>query len=215
MCIANLKFPLLCFEALFGLKINFLKSQVIVTGASDVEASRVANLLNCNSGPFPSSILAFLSFPSSCVLGILLCLFSRWVTGNALDGRYNSSAGRVCLINACLSSLPMFLMGFYKLLEGTHAGFDKHRSYFYWNSADNKKKYMLVKWKIMCRPKNLGGLGIINTSTMNNALSSNGGGGSFLQILMFCGWTFLKLSTLPIIALYLPLLWVVPSFGAN
>lgn len=61
----------------------------------------------------------------------------------------------------------MFLVGFYRLLNGTHAGFDNHRSGFYWNTADNKKKYRMVKWKTMSKPKNLGGLGILNTSVMN------------------------------------------------
>jgi hypothetical protein len=84
--------------------------------------------------------------------------------------RYNTNVGNVCLINACLSSLPMFTMGFYLLLQGTHDGFDKHGGSFYWNDADNKHKYRLVKWKIMCRPKNLGGLGILNTSVMNKCL---------------------------------------------
>lgn len=79
-------------------------------------------------------------------------------------------AGRVSLINACMSSLPMFLMGFYCLTDGIHAGFDKHRSGFYWNTVDNKKKYMLVRWKHMCKPKELGGLGILNTSIMNKCL---------------------------------------------
>lgn len=52
-------------------------------------------------------------------------------------GRYNTSAINVCLINACLSSLPMFFMGFYRLPAGTHDGLDKHQSGFYWNIADN------------------------------------------------------------------------------
>ena len=64
----------------------------------------------------------------------------------------------------------MFLMGFYWLLEGTHAGFDKHRGAFYWNAADNKRKYRMVKWDLICRPKNMGGLGIINTRIMNKCL---------------------------------------------
>ena len=79
-------------------------------------------------------------------------------------------AGKVALTNACLSSLPMFLMGFYLLSGGNHAGFDKHRGDFYWNSSDNKRKYRLVKWKFIRGPKNMGGLGIINTSVMNKCL---------------------------------------------
>ena len=85
-------------------------------------------------------------------------------------GRYNTQAGKVALINACLSSLPMFLMGFYLLSMGTHAGFDKHRGAFYWNVADNKRKYRLVKWDLICKPKSLGGLGIINILVVNKCL---------------------------------------------
>ena len=55
--IAHLKFLLLCFEALSGLKINFAKSEVIVTGVSDAEAQRVAHLLNCSLGSFPFKYL--------------------------------------------------------------------------------------------------------------------------------------------------------------
>lgn len=41
---------------------------------------------------------------------------------------------------------------------------------FYWNSADNRSKYRLVKWQSICRPKTHGGLGILNTSIMNKCL---------------------------------------------
>ena len=61
-------------------------------------------------------------------------------------------------------------MGFYLLSAGTHAGFDKHRGAFYWNAADNRRKYRLVKLQLMCRRKNLRGLGIINTFVMNKCL---------------------------------------------
>lgn len=57
LCVVNLKFLLLCFEALSGLKINFSKSEAILTGSSDVEALRVENLLNCNLGAFPFKYL--------------------------------------------------------------------------------------------------------------------------------------------------------------
>jgi hypothetical protein len=42
MAIANLKFNLICFEILSGLKINFFKSEFIVTGVSPQEKTRVS-----------------------------------------------------------------------------------------------------------------------------------------------------------------------------
>lgn len=64
----------------------------------------------------------------------------------------------------------MYTMGFYRLPAISHAGFDKHRSNFYWNAADNKRKYRMVRWKLICRPKKVGGLGILNTAVMNECL---------------------------------------------
>lgn len=57
LCIANLKFLLLCFEALSGLKINLTKSEALVLGCSEEEAERVSNLLNCKLGTFPFNYL--------------------------------------------------------------------------------------------------------------------------------------------------------------
>jgi hypothetical protein len=59
-CIANLKFLLIAFEILLGLKINFLKSEVIVMGAPPSEQARVAHALNCKEGAFPFTYLGFL-----------------------------------------------------------------------------------------------------------------------------------------------------------
>ena len=50
--IQNLKFLLLCFQEMSGLKINFAKSEVMVMGYSQGEARRIANRLNCRLGSF-------------------------------------------------------------------------------------------------------------------------------------------------------------------
>ena len=73
----------------------------------------------------------------------------------------------------------MFLMGFYLLSVGTHAGFDKHRGAFYWNSSDIKRKYRMVKWKLICRPKNLVGLEGKVEEREGNLYSS---GGSYFYV---------------------------------
>ena len=57
--IINLKFLLICFELLSGLKINFAKSEVIVMGVPNVEQARVANMFNCKTGSFPFTYLGY------------------------------------------------------------------------------------------------------------------------------------------------------------
>lgn len=64
LCIANLKFVLLCFESLSGLKINLSKSEALVLGCSKEEAKRVSYLLNFKLATFPFNYLGILLYPS-------------------------------------------------------------------------------------------------------------------------------------------------------
>jgi hypothetical protein len=63
----------------------------------------------------------------------------------------------------------MHTMGLFLLADGTHAGFDKHQNRFFSEGQVNKK-YHLVKSKELCKPRSHGGLGVINTKTMNISL---------------------------------------------
>ena len=61
-------------------------------------------------------------------------------------------------------------MGLFLLAPGTHEGFDHHRARFFWEGQGNKRKYHMVNWQDICKPKDLGGLGVINTKLMKTAL---------------------------------------------
>jgi hypothetical protein len=86
------------------------------------------------------------------------------------QGWFMSSAARLTLMKSSLSSLEIYTMCLFWLANGTHAGFDKHLERFIWESISDKKKYHWVNWPEVCRPKDQGGLGIINTRFLNFAL---------------------------------------------
>jgi hypothetical protein len=105
MSITNLKFLLICFELLSGMKINFHKSEVLVLGAPGTEQARVANLLNCKQGTLPFN---YLGFPM-CDRRITMAEMEPLVNAVALrmepwQGRFMSSAARLTLINACFQT---------------------------------------------------------------------------------------------------------------
>jgi len=83
-----------------------------------------------------------------------------------------SVGGRLVLINSVLSSLPMFMMSFFRIPKGVLKKLDFYRSRFFWQCDENKRKYRLAKWSILCKPKILGGLGITNLETHNRRLLS-------------------------------------------
>jgi hypothetical protein len=84
--------------------------------------------------------------------------------------KYLSYGGRLVLLNSVLSSLPMFMMSFFEVLKGVLKNLDHFRSRFFWQGFANKHKYRLAKWDILCRPKDQGGLGILNLHLQNKCL---------------------------------------------
>ncbi|XP_071677232.1 uncharacterized protein [Lolium perenne] len=169
--LANLKFLLLCFENMSGLRINFHKSEVMVLGSTDLEQEAIANLLNCKKGSFPFTYLGLPISDRAIKASDWGPLTTR--VGRRADpwmGKFMSSAARLTLINACLSNLPLHAMGVYLLGEGVHAAFRKHRARFFWEANGPRRKYHWVRWEALCKPKSLGGLGIIDTRLMNICL---------------------------------------------
>lgn len=169
--IRNLKLILYCFEWLTGLKINFHKSEVYVFGVSQEEKERMANMLNCALGSFP---MKYLGVPVS-YKHLNMEAFRPIVQKmrNILDpwkGKFITSGGRQILTNTCLSSIPMYCMGFYLLKDGVHKEMDNIRAKFFWQGAEDKFRYHMAKWDMVSRPKDQGGLGIINTRLMNDCL---------------------------------------------
>jgi len=87
--------------------------------------------------------------------------------------KHLSYRGRLILLNSVLSSLLMFMMFFFEIPKGVLKKLNHYRSRFFWQGGlDKKKKYHLAKWDILCRPKDQGGLGVIDLEVQNKCLLS-------------------------------------------
>jgi hypothetical protein len=86
------------------------------------------------------------------------------------QGKMLDMGTRVLLINACLSSIPLYMLSFYRLPMGVHKIFSIYRSRFLWQEEQGVRKYHLVDWGTVCTPKDLGGLGVLNLDLMNIGL---------------------------------------------
>ena len=167
----NLKLLFCAFEQLSGLKINFHKSEVFCYGAAKEMESFYTSLFGCNSGEYP---FRYLGIP----MHHRQLLNSEWRKVedrfkqklSCWKAKYLSFGGRLVLLNSVLSSLPMFMMSFFEIPKGVLKNLDHYRSRFFWQGSSDKHRYRLAKWDILCRPKDQGGLGILNLKLQNKCL---------------------------------------------
>jgi hypothetical protein len=159
----NLKLLLCAFEQLSGLKINFHKSEIFCYGAAKEMEPFYTSLFGCNSEAYPFRYLGIpmhhrqlLNFEWSKVEERFQQKLSCW------KAKYLSYGGRLVLLNSVLSSLHMFMMSFFEIPKGVLKKLDQFRSRFFWQGSNKKYKYRLARWGILCRPKDQGGLEILD-----------------------------------------------------
>jgi len=167
----NLKLLLCAFEQLSGLKINFHKSEIFYFGAAKEMKDTYTNLFGCNAGEYPFRYLGIPMHHRQLLNSEWRKIEERFEKKlSCWKAKYLSFGGRLVLLNSVLSSLPLFMMSFFEIPKGVLKNLDKFRSRFFWQGSSDKHKYRLVKWDILCRPKDQGGLGIVNLQLQNKCL---------------------------------------------
>jgi hypothetical protein len=82
-----------------------------------------------------------------------------------------SYTGKLTLLNSVIQSLPMYEMCSFKVHIIIFVHFEKSGRQFLWSDRENKiQGKCLASWDMMCRPKDQGGLGILNLKLQNQAL---------------------------------------------
>lgn len=156
----NVKLLLYLYEAMSGLKINFMKSEVVLVNGDNLLAQQYATIFNCQIGIFPLRYLGVPVSPSR--LHVVDWAPLEGKNRKKLDvwkGGSMSIAGRTTLINSSLSSTFIYHMSMYLLPKTIVDKLDKQRRTFFWQGGGQKRKYHLVKWGEICKSKKRGALG--------------------------------------------------------
>lgn len=147
-----------------GLKINYHKSQLIPVNVAADRAQELADVLGCTVGSMPFTYLGLpmgITRPTMQELMPLVDGVERRLSSMAIWLTYGS---RVNLINSTLSSLLSFAMCVLKIPEKLLKCFDHARRHCLWRKVRDRDvhTHSLTSWDMVCRPKNRGGLGIID-----------------------------------------------------
>ncbi|GMQ09292.1 hypothetical protein CsSME_00052717 [Camellia sinensis var. sinensis] len=167
----NIKRILRCFELIFELRINYHKSVISGVGVQDDLLADIAGRLNCKCQKLS---FKYLGMPLGANPGRL----KTWkpivdrvkVKLASWKRRFLSLAGRLTLIKAVLSSLPVYYLSLFKMPEGVAKELDKIQAAFLWGGSVIKSKIYMVKWSEVTGSVIKGGLGIKSLRDVNACL---------------------------------------------
>ena len=171
---ANLKWLLVCFEQLSGMKINYDKSDLLVLGMDDERANDVAKVFCCKRSDFPMKYLGVPLHFSKLRREDLQPVIDKIVKRIAgWKGRLLSYAGRLTLLKSCLASIPVYLLSIINFPRWAIDMLNSHMGHFLWNNSEDRHKYHLANWQLIAQQKELGVLGISDLRSLNMALLSS------------------------------------------
>ncbi|KAL9688526.1 hypothetical protein QQ045_032948 [Rhodiola kirilowii] len=150
----QIKEALNTFKSWSGLIISEEKSAVFFGGCCESEGIHLASLAGCQKGNLPFSYLGvplhgkrLKGAEFSLIIDKMMSKIKAW------SARFLSYAGRLVLVKHVLSSIGSYWMRVLTFPKG--------------NTSVKKN---LVAWKEVCKPKLVGGLGILNLNLFNKAL---------------------------------------------
>ncbi|WOH04087.1 hypothetical protein DCAR_0623493 [Daucus carota subsp. sativus] len=173
--INGVKRVLLGFELLTGLRINFAKSSLYCFNSCAEDLRRWAGNIGCQVGSDSFQYLGLERAKSPNRIQFWDPLVSK-VRKKLADWKSKtvSTAGRVILLQAVLDSLPIYWFNMFLMPRAVENQLEKIRRRFFWGtkeiSGQEKDNMRLIAWEKICRPRSLGGVGIMKVKERNIAM---------------------------------------------
>ncbi|KAL2224814.1 UNVERIFIED_CONTAM: Retrovirus-related Pol polyprotein from type-1 retrotransposable element R2 [Sesamum indicum] len=153
-----------------GLRLNVQKSHLIISRSAQTLREEMLALLGFQEGVLPMRYLGIPLISSRLTIvdcRPLLQKIDKRIAG--WEGTTISYAGRVQIIKSILISLSLYWASVFILPKKVINEIEKRLQAFLWKGTTNSG-YAKVAWKDICRPKEEGGPGFKDISTLNRAL---------------------------------------------
>jgi hypothetical protein len=154
-----------------GLKINFSKSMMLPINVSEERLDLLANTFGCSKVSLPFTYLGLPLGTTKPKVVDFLPLVSKCERRLGGVSSMLNQAGRLQITNAVMSALPTFYMCTLELPKAVIKQIDKFRKNCLWRGNNiNGGGQPKAAWKLLCKPKAQGGLGVIDLQLQNQAL---------------------------------------------
>ena len=167
-----IKLVLKVFADVTGLQTNLAKSVAMPIRCEDINLPMVLQPLNITVKDFPCK---YLGMPLSlyqlrkddyqALLDKIDALLAAW------KGGLISREGRLVLLKSVLSSVVIYMMTTHRIPAAVLQAIEKRCRAWLWRGEGScNGGHCRVKWSIICRPKQFGGLGVLDLTKFGRAL---------------------------------------------
>ena len=170
----NLKWLLVCFEQLSGMKINYDKSDLLTIGLMEDEENDMARIFCCKKGEFPLKYLGVPLHRSKLrrediqpIVDKVIKRIAGW-KGKLLS--YRGTGEGLVLLKSCLASIPIYMLSIIKFSNWAIEMINSQMAHFFWDNSEERHKYHLARWPMIAQKKSLGGLWVPDLRTLNMCL---------------------------------------------
>jgi mannosylglycoprotein endo-beta-mannosidase len=168
-----LKALLQTFTASTGLKLNYSKSCMMPINMDSIRLQHFANSINCKPGTLPFAYLGLPLGISKPSLEHFLPIVQRVERRLCGIADFLDYGGKLLMVKSVLSSLPISFMACLDVPITIKDQIEKYMRYCLWRKKNNEvqaKGSALIAWSKICRPKEQGGLGVLQLDAQNKAL---------------------------------------------
>jgi hypothetical protein len=166
-----LKALLNSFSLSTGLRVNFQKSMMVPINTPESRLQHLAATFGCSTGSLPFTYLGLPLGITKPKIEEFLPLVTRCERRLISTSIFLSQAERLQITNSVFTSLPTFFMCTFSLHVTIRDQIDKYRKlYLLRGSEDTNRINAKAAWPLVTRPKEDGGLGVLDLKTQNEAL---------------------------------------------
>jgi len=156
-----------------GMEVNLSKSKIFFLNINIAIQRKISRILGFQRDSLPTKYLGIplIARPMhksiwEPVLNKLQDKVKNWTF------RVLNVARRLVMIKAVLQSIPFFMLSTLLAPKGVLEQFRSIQTYFLWSKQETKKKWALVSWDKICKPKRQGGLGLDGQEILNKVLGA-------------------------------------------
>jgi hypothetical protein len=168
---AYLKWVMIYFDQISGMKINYSKSDMVLVNLDEEETLEYSRIFCCKVGSFHCKYLGVPLHHKKLrrediqpVVDKVINRIPGW------KGRLMSYGVRLVLFRACLASISIYLMSLIKFPKWAIDVINSQMTNFFWDDQGDKHTYHLSNWYSLAQKKEHGGMGIPDLRDLNLCL---------------------------------------------